>query len=447
MTEFIEVLASEDIAEELKTNPGVQKSPLFPIACRAGYNYNRNITTDALPAFLARTRHVLPYGAIEIAPVYVGGYGGLAEIETSGLSAIHVGIAPTWNAPSGNTYDVNAIKRATRKGRFAMTIPIGEVSQCDPVGINVTAGNAIALQFYGVGSTASPIAGSRETARAKTWGEEFAKLFASTTDLSLSQSGWPSNDSNARACPTPAIILGRCLDGLRRSSVAIIGHSIPYGQVAGGGLLSRDQGDNDGNIGWIERTLASTRPFSAFTIPGDELRTWMGVNNASAIAANYAAQRFALLSMGFSDAIVQLDVNDFGTITVDQYQEIFKAFVTKLTGIGIRVHAVTPFPQSASSDGFTSLALQTKTSKSDMIVDWKTRLLANAVSLWGCASVIDVNSVLCDPTNTWKWRVDLNTILGMAITGDGTHPCEALNAWLAANPVFNVTTLIPEFPK
>jgi hypothetical protein len=310
----------------------------------------------------------------------------------------------------------------------------------------VAAGVAIGLQFYGVGATATPIAGSRETARAKTWGEEFGKLFASTTDLSLSQSSWPANDSNARAVPTPAVILGRCADGLRRSSVAIIGHSIAYGQVSGGGLLSRDQGDNDGNIGWIERTLASTRPFSAFTIPGDELRSWMGVNNASALSANYAAQRFALLSLGFSDAIVQLEVNDFGTITVDQYQEIFKAFVTKLKGVGIRVHAVTPFPQSASSDVWATSANQTKSSKSDMLVDWADRLRTSAVSTWGCASVIDANAVLRDPIDLWKWRTDLNATLGIAITGDGTHPAEATNIWLAANPVFNVSTLIPEFP-
>lgn len=445
--QFVATVQTDAARQSLRISPAVRKSPLFPIGCRAGYNYNRNITTDALPAYLARSRHVLPYGAVEIAPVYVGGYGGLAEIETAGLAGIHVGLAPVWGAPAGNTYDVNAIRRVTRNGRFNMTIPIGEISQCDPVGVNIAAGVAIGLQFYGVGSTANPIAGSRETARSKTWGEEFARLYASTSDLSLSQTGWPSNDSNARACMVPAVILGRCADGMRRSSVAIIGHSIPYGQVSGGGLLSRDQGDNDGNIGWIERTLASSRPFSAFTIPGDEMRNWMGVNNASPLAANYAAERFALLALGFTDAIVQLEINDFGSITVDQYQEMFKSFVTKLNGIGIRVHAVTPFPQSASSDGWTTPGGQNKTTKSDMLVDWAARLRSNAVTNWGCASVIDANAVLRDAVDIWKWRTDLNVTLGIAITGDGTHPAEALNAWLAANPVFNVSTLIPVTPQ
>ncbi|KKB80787.1 hypothetical protein VW35_00840 [Devosia soli] len=435
--------ASANLAALRALRDSADKS-MFPIGCRAGYNYNRNITTDALPAYLSRSRHVLPYGASQIAPVYVGGHGALAEQESAGFSGVHVGLAPAWGAAAGNAYDVNAIRRVTRQGKFNMTIPAGEFSVCDPIGVDIAAGTAIGLQFYAVGSTTNPLAGSRETARSKTWGEEFARLYASTSDLSLVQSGWPANDSNARACIVPAVILGRTADGIRRSSVAIIGHSIAYGQVSGGGLLSRDTGDNDGNIGWIERWIASQRPFSAFTIPGDELRTWMGVNNANALAANYAAQRFALLSLGFTDAIVQLEVNDFGTITVDQYEVLFRAFVNKLKGIGIRVHAVTPFP---IADSTSTLAVQTKHAKSDMIVDWAARVRTSAVATWGCASVIDANAVLRDPVDTWKWRSDLDTLVGGASTVDFTHPSQLTTVWLAANLGVSATSLIPEFPS
>jgi hypothetical protein len=437
------------VAKALMESPGVHKPAMFPVGCRATYNYRRNITTDALPIYISKSRHVLPYGAVEVAPVYVGGYGFLAEVETAGFAGVNIGLAPVWGAPAGNIYDVNAIKRLTRRGKFSMTIPAGEISQCDPVGINVSAGGAIGLQLFAPSAPdATPLSGSRETARAKTWGEELGKqVAAGSSNLSLSQSGWPANDTASRACLAPAIILGRCADGLRRSSVAIIGHSIPYGQVSGGGFLSRDTGDDDGNSGWIERTLASTRPFTAFTIPGDELRNWMGVNNGSPIAANYATQRFALLSMGFTDAIVQLEVNDFGSITVDQYQEIFKSFVRMLVGFSIRVHVCTPFPQANSTDGWTTSGLQTKTTLSDMIVDWAARLRTNAI-LWGCASVIDVNAVLRDPIDLWKWNTApaLLSAVGSGLTLDNTHPVQGLNSWLASNPVFNVSTLIPEFP-
>jgi hypothetical protein len=451
MSEIKSVLGSGDLelASTLKSNVGLQRSALFPIGCRATYNYRRNITTDALPIYLSKSRHVLPYGAVEISCVYTGGYGYLAEVETAGFANVNVGLAPVWNAPAGNAYNLNSIKRLTRRGKFNMTIPSGEISQTDPVGVEVARGGAIGLQLFAPSAPdATPLSGSRETARAKTWGEEFGRQYATgASNLSLSQSGWPANDTAARACLTPAVILGRCADGLRRSSVAIIAHSIVYGQVSEGGFLNRDQGDNDGNSGWIERTLASTRPFTAFTIPGDELRNWMGVNNASPIASNYATQRFALLSLGFTDVIVQLEVNDFGSITVDQYQEMFKSFVKMLTGLGIRVHVVTPFPQSVSSDGWLTSVNQTKSTLSDMLVDWATRVRTSAVSAWGCASVIDANAILRDPIDLWKWRTDLTGTLGIAITGDGTHPAEALNVWMAANPVFVVSTLIPEFPK
>lgn len=440
-----EELYQVDVA--LKNRNGTQNPGLFPIGCRAGYNFNRHRTSDALPVFTSRTRHVMPYGASEIALVYAGGFAGVAEVESAYFSGIHIGLAPVWGAPSGNSYSVDAITRVTKKGKFNLAIPSGEVGYCDSIGVSVDRGGAIGLQFYGVGSTAVPVVGGRETARGKTWGGEFAKVESTgTSDLSLSQSGWATVDNNARASHTPSVILGRTKDGIRRSSVAIIGHSIPYGEVSGGGLNLRDSGDDDGNYGWIERTINSKRPFSSFCAPGDQLRNWLGVNNANALAANYAGQRLSMLSLGFSDCILQLEINDFGPITVDQYEQIFRSMVRKVSGLGIKVHAVTPFPQTSSSDLWLTTVNQSKSTKSDMIVDWSNRLRDNGVS-WGCSSIIDANLKLRDSVDSWKWRTDIVGSLGASPTLDGTHPTESLNSWISQQSFFDVDTLIPEFPR
>lgn len=420
----------------------VQSGGLYPIGCRTGFNFNRSVTTDALPVFLSRSRHILPYGARCLAPVYAGDYAGVAEKLTSGFSAVNIGFAPSWNAPAANTFNVGAIRRVTLRGKFGITIPSGEYAICDPIGVNIAPGAAVGLHVYGSASTAQPIVGGLEICRSKTWGEEFAKTFAAgASDLSLTSSSWPAADNNVRGALMPAVILGKCADGIKRSSVAVIGHSIVAGQVSGGGLNSRDTGDDDGNIGWIQRTLASTRPFGNYATPGDKLQYWMGTNSNDA-----ANMRFALLSLGWTDAIVQLEINDFGDITVNNYELIYRAFVQRLIGLGIRVHAVTPSPQSNSSDTWATLANQTKSAASDMVVDWAARLRASAVSTWGCTSVIDLNALLCDPTSTWAWRTDINGALGIAPTGDGTHPSQALNVWIAQQQLFNPLTLIPEFP-
>ncbi len=70
----------------------------FPVACRTGAAFGRAVASSN-PG-VARTRHILPYGAIDVIPVYAGWTLQPGEVSTAALAGIHLGIEPTWGAQS-----------------------------------------------------------------------------------------------------------------------------------------------------------------------------------------------------------------------------------------------------------------------------------------------------------------------------------------------------------
>lgn len=437
-------MSAADVGRAIGASQGFTKKlreydALFPIACRTGFNFKRQSTTDALPNLVSRSRHILPYGAAEVRLLYGSGYAIPGERTTTGFASAHVGLAPYFGAPAASVVSKDAIRRVTYKGDPNITVPSSQFVLTDAVGLRKNPGEHLGVQMYISGTTTANLIGmGRLCAYGKTWGREYGNPTTSTTDLSLTDA-WPAFDTVSTH--SPVAILGRCADGLRRSSVAIFGHSIVYGQVSLGGVSGYDTGDDDGNAGWVERTLASKRPFSAFTAPGDQMRFW---TNKSTDVAN---QRFAAIAQcGFSDAIIQLEVNDLGLgpMIVTDYVEMWKGFVDNLLGMGMRVHICTPFPQTSSTDTWATDANQTVTTTGGKLVDLANWYQANAKA-YGCASVIDLMATV-SPGYTGKWRTDLNATLGMNSTGDGSHPSQAFNAWIASQNVFNPLALIPEFP-
>ena len=415
----------------------------FPVGCRTGYTYGRTSTSTANPRFLCRTRHILPYGAKDIQLLYAAGYTVPAERGMGGFSGLNVGMAPYWNAPIWTAYDKDAIKRMTRNGKFGLDCASGEFILTDRIGVARAPGDAIGLQHYIGGNTdAAQMWGGRLQAPARTWGDEYCFVSNSLADLSLTPTGWPTGTSG-RGAITPVAILGRAPDGIKRSSILIIGHSIAYGSVqSGGGTGGYDPGDDDGNCGWIERTINSARPWTTFTAPGDRLMYWMGNDGT-----NKGDQRWGIIpALGVTDAIMQIEINDLGSggLTQAQYLALLEAAVERLSGMGIRVHVVTAAPQTTSTDSWATQENQTVTATGTKLLAYNDWLRANYTTI-GIASIIDL-AVIIDPNETGKWRTDFNTEMGTAPTLDGTHFTPEFTAKVASLGVFDAEILVPEFP-
>lgn len=410
-----------------------------PIACRGG-----GLDRGAISAsyqHMTRSRHVLPYGGRDIR-LMIGGC--LANVNEQGvaLTALHIGIEPVYNASAA--FGVGAsgaamIRKVEQNAAAGITadiaVPSTGVVVTDRVGIHVDAGGVIGIRAY-LPDAGTPLSRNRLPVSGSAFGGEPAQRGTPTT-ADNAWSGSLTDNAGQASVWTPHVILGRTLDGLRRTSVAIVGHSIMAGTTSvSGGSASYDTMDANGNSGWIERTIGVSRPFSTFAKSGDRLKYWLQ-------DYTWKTRRFMLMNAGFTDLILQLEANDFtgASLTVAQYTEFWKQFVDQIIGAGIRVHAVAPSPISTSTDTWASAGNQTGNAA---LADWTTYLRASAVS-FGCASVIDLAAYTADPASPSKWRTDLNATLGVPPTYDGTHMTQAMTEWVAAAGVFAPTGLFPEF--
>lgn len=409
-----------------------------PIACRGG-GMDRG-TVSASYQQMTRSRHVLPYGGRDIR-LMIGGC--IANVNEQGvaLTAMHIGIEPVYNASAAfgagasGAAMIRKVEQNVAAGISAnIAVPSTGVVVTDRVGMRVAAGDAIGIRAF-LPDAGSPLSRNRLAVSGSPFGGEPSQR-GTTTTPDLAYSGSLTDNAGQGSVWTPHVILGRTLDGLRRSSVAIVGHSIVAGttSVSGGGT-SYDTLDADGNSGWIERTIGVSRPFSTFAKAGDRLKYWLQ-------DYTWSTRRFMLMNGGFTDLILQLEANDFtgASLTVAQYTEFWKQFVDQILGAGIRVHAVTPSPISTSTDTWATAANQTGNA---VLADWATWLRSNAVS-FGCTSVIDLAAFTADAGSPTKWRADLNATIGAPPTYDGTHFSQAMTQWVASAGVFSPTTLFPE---
>lgn len=409
-----------------------------PIACRGG-GMDRGTVASSYQ-HMTRSRHVLPYGGRDIR-LMIGGC--IANVNEQGvaITAMHVGIEPVYNASAAfgagasGAAMIRKIENCLAAGISPdIAVPSTGVVVTDRVGMRVDPGGAIGIRAF-LPDAGTPLSRNRLPVSGSAFGGEPSQR-GTTTTPDLAFSGALTDSAGQGSVWTPHAILGRTLDGLRRSSVAIVGHSIAAGttSVSGGGT-SYDTLDSDGNSGWIERTIGVSRPFSSFTKAGDRLKYWLQ-------DYTWKTRRFMLMNAGFSDLILQLEANDFtgAGLTVAQYTEFWRQFVDQILGVGIRVHAVTPSPISTSTDTWASADNQTGNAA---LADWTTYLRANAVS-FGCTSVIDLAAATADPASPTKWRTDLNATLGAPPTYDGSHFSQAMTQWVASAGVFSPTTLFPE---
>ncbi|WP_298809897.1 SGNH/GDSL hydrolase family protein [uncultured Sphingomonas sp.] len=394
----------------------------FPVACRTGAAFGRAVAANN-PG-VARTRHVLPYGAIDLMPVYAGWTLQPGEVSTAALSGIHLGIEPTWGAQSmwGATGNGAAVvRRVSANGNLSPSVPADHLLLPEPVAVNRRAGEAIGTRIW------VPSGSGYAASRSVLAGQDYCYIGANATDWAWG--GTITGASPLASTIQPIAILGRTPDRRRHPAVAIVGDSIGYGNVSmSDGALGWDN-DADGNSGWIERALANRVAWSNLSAPGDRLDYLTNVNGGA--GGRRVGRSNALRRLGYTHVIHALSgTNDaFAGLTLAQIQDRWLNWTDELVGMGHRVWAVTPLPHTASSDSWATLANQSVTPPGAVLVQMADWIRANARA-YGCERVIDLAALV--DNGSGRWRVDLAAQLGAPPTYDGVHPASLMTQWIAA---------------
>jgi hypothetical protein len=400
----------------------------FPIACRTGATYARD--TASAQTIASRTRHVLPFGAVDVIPVYAGWKLSPSELSMAYPAAVHIGVEPVWGTDAlwgsvGN--GANVVRRATKDGAVDLTIPTDDYLMPEPISINAAAGTAIGCRIHVPSGTG--VSGSRTKSSAL---GEYSTVGTGTDNA---WGGAYVGNGGLNSMIQPLFILGRTPDRMRHPAVVIIGDSNGFGtNSVSGGSSNFDTLDGFGGSGWVERSLGISIPYSNLSAPGDRLNYLMNFNGGA------SGRRFsrgkALKKAGFTHVVHALNgTNDAlgAALTLAQIQDLWINWTAELVGGGLKVWAVTPFPNTSSTDAFATAGNQTITAAGAILQQMADWIRANAVS-YGCERVVDVRAAV-DPTNSGKWRTDLIGTLGAPPTYDGTHNSQAMLVWLGAQGV------------
>lgn len=339
-----------------------------------------------------------------------------AEV-TAGLSALQV--AASIEYPTG------AYLWAEKDGAELVDMAVGSDLFFNPIGVVIPADTWFAVRTY--------VKGADSTVR---WPMNI-RLGSAATNIDYRQAA-DSNTTQGGGTPATALLTsGEDTGGSSAAfngsfaygpSVILNGYTAYYdtaaimGDSIGVGHL--DNGDADGNIGYIERALTNEIPYFRLGKRGDSaLRTI-----AASGAVNGARRRKKLVLPIAPNVIWEYGVNDIiGSRTFAQLRDDTISTVTELKNAGKRVFGCTLTPYTTSTDSWATTANQTHASGfgsggvREQYNDW---LVANSLDLF--TGTFDVRPYCDDGTGKW-------VVTGAAnyATTDGIHPSTAMSALMA----------------
>jgi lysophospholipase L1-like esterase len=227
----------------------------------------------------------------------------------------------------------------------------------------------------------------------------------------------PSGGTNATYGFVPLAVIG--VPDQRHAAALLWGDSITYGT---GDAINGET--TYGHVGWAERGLVGAAaggtniPFVNVSRSGDSTATW------SSAAIGYQGTRWSLLEY-VTHAIFAMGINDISAgRTLAQLQANVQVAWAAAKRMGVKVYQTTLTPKTTSTDSWATLANQTVSAgygASEVRGQFNAWLPSQVVA-GNIDGIIDLNSSVCDPTNTDKWAVN-----GTAnyLTADGLHPSTA----------------------
>lgn len=396
--------------------------PLQPLATRCSGPHQASGLTAQQAA--CRSRHILPYGGKDLVMVYAGFKLLPAETDVTDLTAFHIGIEPEWGVQSswvdGYLYAGAVIRQVTAGGNFDMSAAPKNLLFTDPVPITVPAAGAIGHRvFIPTSSTATR---SRRGLQAL---GEYGIKGTGLTDQSVGSGNFPTSGGDT-VLFVPVSILGKPLDGRRRPSLLIWGDSIDYGTISTSGGSGYDSMDADGNMGWVERSLASKIPFSNFGTPSDGMRF---ITSTSGGGTGRMRRMRTFAALGYTHCLLKFGANDASSYSADQMIACWKLLASEIQALGMKLIAVTPPPQGGVTNGAASGNGNTA------IRDFSAWLRANAVQNFAADRLIDLNALLASSSTPANWNMAIALPNGAPPTWDGTHFSQELTQWLVQQAV------------
>ncbi len=346
----------------------------------------------------------------------------------SASEVYHVDVEPTWGTQSvlvqasqGSNYKTTNYDLIQQNGQVLVTDPVPVVIPAGAaIGVRTfTQGRPMALSRYGVTVNGSQTIGTTGNPAVDT---------ANSGTMSGSQ--WQ--------VVQPYAILGHL--SAPQTWVLLIGDSIACG-VENTLSPPYDPGDSNGNIGWVERGIASRYPVVNTCRSSDGLYRWYSTQTHS---QRMDAMRH-LGDMSHCVVFIEMGVNDFfvGHETAAQEEALMINLFTEVQSLGVQeIYIITPTPETNSTDGWAVTANQTVAGST-----WSTNRLAyNALVRSGAVAtaaaaagitipikVFDVSALVeqggsSSPTGLWN----LNGTAG-AVTVDGVHMSTATDVTVAAS--------------
>ena len=248
----------------------------------------------------------------------------------------------------------------------------------------------------------------------KKWGTAGAPLKggylggAARSGQDLTDSGADTAFPTANTVPFgPAAILG-IQEAPAPVTGIVVGSSTAYG--------SGDVNDNDGDYGFVSRTLAANGiPHFRLSAPGLAVSHILGATAAD-VPGKTAYHRALIELTRPTHAFISLGNNDVhkSTFTLADNKAALLRYFDFFAGQGLKLIASTVTPRTTGT--WTTLVGQTKSAavvntKRHAFNDWlRTAPHSALVDVW------DVAAIAQEPTDPDLWRVD-----GGAWTNDGTH--------------------------
>ena len=232
------------------------------------------------------------------------------------------------------------------------------------------------------------------------------------------------------AATMPTITLG--VPGAPAPWVCIVGDSIDYGIVGGGGTTT-DTGDNLQNSGWVERGLQLAGGYGVLSVTrtGDALGSWYLTQNRRFMRLGMLGQLAPVVNFGACVFVVGLCVNDVtaGTSSANIITMIQWLCQDLLAFNPAGLFYATCMPGGVTSTaGFATVASQSVSSTNDAnrkaVNTW---LRAGGGGLLSGKSGRTMTGIIDRAAAVEVQNGGLG-VWGAGMTNDGTHPTQAVHA-------------------
>jgi hypothetical protein len=322
-----------------------------------------------------------------------------------------------------------------------LTIPSGGLLITDPIPCDVPIGGAIALrgEWCGAGLYMGrlPMGGA--------YGGSYPDFANNISSLAEYANQTTISSTQAKYLIQPAAIIG--IPKKPGPTMLIMGSSREYGfatNSVGSVSATYDPQDANGNLGWLEKALGVTMPYSNMSRGSDAFFHWtQSTSTVSSVAANNRWGRLQLIKALRPTAVyLNCAINDFlNGKTAAATQALEQQFVAEVRGCGVKyVFTDTTDPNTTSTDNWATTTNQTQTSASAGILARNAALRSSGASGYaGYDFFIDQGTITESAIGSGLWAV---TGTASQTTGDGTHCGAYLHTAKAANAAPIIATNI-----